>query len=105
MRCAAASARLVADLQFFDYENLSRTAFVHALTGGGSMSVLTIKNLADAYFMGMGGSVVVVAVAFASTLANSSPGLSLWGGAHRKLVGSGRMLRRDLRGGESFNHL
>ncbi len=47
--------------------------------------------------MDLGGSVMVKAAALAAVSASSLPGIPLCPGIRRRLVGSGRAFRRDLR--------
>ncbi len=47
--------------------------------------------------MGLGGSPVVVAAVMAEVSASSLPGIPLCHGTLRRVVGSGRVLRRNLR--------
>ncbi len=47
--------------------------------------------------MGLGGSLVVEAAAFAAVSASSVPGITLCPGVHRRDVGLGHALRGDLR--------
>ncbi len=46
--------------------------------------------------MGLGGSVLFKAAALAAVSASSLPGIPLCPGIHRRFVGPGRALRRDL---------
>ncbi len=61
------------------------------------MSVLRVRDLVDAWEMGLGGSPVVETAALAAVSASSLPGIPFCPGIHRRVVGPGRALRSDLR--------
>ncbi len=56
------------------------------------MSVLPIRDLANAYEMGLGGSLMAVAAVLDSVYASSLPGIPWCPGTHRRVVGPGRAL-------------
>ncbi len=87
------SARLLMALKSLDQEKSVYTSAVRALSGGGSMSVLWLRDLADAHEVGLWGSLVAVAAVLASSLLQ----IPLWPGTNRKVVGPGWTLRGDLR--------
>ncbi len=53
---------------------------------GGSISVLRMRDLADALEMGLGGLLVTVAVVLVSVSASSLPGIPLWSGTHKRVA-------------------
>ncbi len=61
-----ASALLVVAMQFLDQENPPYTSAVRGFTGGGSISALRMRDLVDAYKMGLGESLVVEAATLAA---------------------------------------
>ncbi len=67
-------ARLLVAMQSLDQENPPYTSAVLEFVGAGSVSVLRIIDLAEAYEMGLGGSLVVKAAALAAVSASSLPG-------------------------------
>ncbi len=72
-----ASARLLVTMQSLDQENPPYTSAVLVFVGGGSISVLQMRDLAEAYEIGLGGSLVVKAAALAAVSASSLPGITL----------------------------
>ncbi len=80
-------------LQSFDKENSPYTSTVSALGGAGSMSVVRMRDLADAQEMGLGGSLGAVASVSASSLLR----IPLWPGTRRKVIGPGRSLMSNFR--------
>ncbi len=62
-------------LQSLDQEIPSYTSAVRKFTGGECMSVLPMMDLANAYAMGLGMSLVVVAAVLDSVYASSLPGI------------------------------
>ncbi len=72
-----ASARLVVAMQSLDQENSAYTSTVLEFVGGGSVSVLRMRDLAEALEMGLGGSLVVKAAALAAVSASSLPGITI----------------------------
>ncbi len=63
----------------------------------GYVNALRMRDLAEAQEMGLERSLLVKAAALAAVSAISLPGVPLCTGIHRRLVGDGRVLRRDLR--------
>ncbi len=55
-----ASARLLVAMQSLHQENRLYTSAVHEFAGGGSISVLQMRDLADSKEMGLRGTLVVV---------------------------------------------
>ncbi len=92
-----ASARLLVAMQCLDQENLPYTSAVLEFVGGGPVSVLRLRDLAEAEEIGLGGSLVVRAAALAAVSASALPGNPLCPGIQRRLVRPGRAFRRDLR--------
>ncbi len=84
-------------MQSLGQDNLSYTSAVSKFAGRGSINVLGMRDLADAYEMGLGGSLVIETAALAAVYASSLPGILLSPGIHRRAVGPGRALRSDLR--------
>ncbi len=74
-------------MQFIDQENPPYLSAVLEFVGGGSISVLRMRDLPEAKEMGLGGSLVVKAVALAAVSASSLPGVPLYPGIHRRVVG------------------
>ncbi len=83
-------------MQSLDQENPPYTSTVLEFVGGGSISVLRLRDLAEAE-MGLAGSLVVNAAALAAVSASSLTGIPLCPGIYRHVVGPGRALRRDRR--------
>ncbi len=91
------SARLLVAMQSLPQENPPYASAVHEFAGGGSISVLRIRYLANAQEMGKGGLMVVEAAVLAAVSASSLSGVPMHPGIHRREVGPGRALRSDLR--------
>ncbi len=91
------TARLLLAMQSVDYENPPYTSAVREFVGGGSISVLRMRDVADAMEMGLGGSLVVVAAVWAAFAASSLPGIPLCPGIHRRVIRPGRALKIDLK--------
>ncbi len=71
-----------------DNEKPPNTSVVRELAGGGSVSVMRMRDLAE---MGLGGLLVAVVAILASASASS------WPGTYWKVIGPGRALRSDTR--------
>ncbi len=90
------SARLLVAMQSLDQENPPYTSAVLEFVGDGPVSVLRMRDLAEAYEMGLGGALVGKAAALAAVSASSLPGIPLCPGIHRSVVGPDRAMRRGL---------
>ncbi len=82
-----ASARLLVAMQSLDQENPPYTFAVCKFAGGGSISVLWMRDLVDAQEMDLRGSLMVVATVLDAVSASSLPGISLCPGILRRVVG------------------
>ncbi len=98
MECGRlAGARLLVAMQSLGQENRPYTSAVRAFAGGGSLSFLRVRDLAEASEMGLGGSLLVVAAALAAVFASLLRVIPLYRGIQRMVVGPGRALISDLR--------
>ncbi len=88
------SARLLLTIHSLDHENPPYTSTVRELSGGGSVGVLGVRDLAHAE-MGLGGSLVVEGAVSASVSSSSLPGILLCPDTHMRVVGLGRVLSSD----------
>ncbi len=79
-------------MQSLDQVNPPYTSSVCEFPGGGSVSVLQMKDLADAYRMDLRGSLAVLAAVLASLA-----GITLCPDTHRNIIGPGRVFKCDLR--------
>ncbi len=70
-------------MQSMGQENPPYTSAVREFAGGGSIRVLRVRDLTDAWEMGLGGSLVVEAAALAAVSVSSLPGIPLCPGTHR----------------------
>ncbi len=82
-------------MQSLDQENPPYASVARESAGDGSISVLRMRDLAEAYEMGLGGSLVVGR--FCCGVCELVEGIPLCPGIHRRLVGPTRAFRRDLR--------
>ncbi len=74
-------------IQSLNPENPLYTSTVREFASGGSISVLRMRDVADAFEMGLGGLLVVVAAVLASASANLLPRVPLCLSTHRRVVG------------------
>ncbi len=82
-------------MQALDQATPQYTSAVFEFAGGGSISVLRMRDLANAKEMNLGEPLVVEAAALAAVSASSLPDIPLCPSIHISVVGPGRALSSD----------